>query len=114
MSYSDFERSYEGDSDMDGHSRLKKRRHRKHRKDKKNSPSPNKKRNGVLFDGSDVNEASVDSQADQALRVAHSIKGSQNKYVPTEQTKSTMSASSRAKLYGSIQAIFGGSGSKKH
>lgn len=90
-----------------GRSRLKKRRHKKHRntigsenspggKDKKNhpfSPSPNKKKNSSnLFDGSDGNDASADSQADQALRVALSIKGYQMKYQPTEQTKSTMSA----------------------
>ena len=90
-----------------GRSRLKKRRQKKHRntigsenspggKDKKNhpfSPSPNKKKNSSnLFDGSDGNDASADSQADQALRVALSIKGYQMKYQPTEQTKSTMSA----------------------
>lgn len=120
MSYESNDRSYDGSSDVNSRSRLKRRRHRKHKKDKKNkSPSPNQKRfNKTFADDFDVNEASVDSQAEQAMRVAQSIKGRNdfNRSLPKHEKygggsmlkDTTITGSSRDKLQGSIAAIFGG------
>jgi len=109
------DRSYDGDSDMGSRSRLKKRRHKKHKKDKKNkSPSPSQKRNRHFSDCSaDMNEASADSQTEQAMRVANSIKGHQRKSVSKVSSfESNIPVNSRSKLQGSIAAIFGGTSQK--